>query len=321
MALVDSSFLWIGLVAAFVMVLVPVGMHNSESAFLDRAERYGTTLEEINRKGLLYQKQERQEEFEEQAELMQKNLRMAASDALNLDVTPWPDHSAYFPLRDASDIKPRSGESQEICDVGPNIPLHLHSISKTERFQLFAKKYSGHPITLDIMDERFYKSRLAYGLTAGAAEKYASIWTYVSTCTDQTAGAGSVFICRDNATGYTNVAHTEKDFAASIEHDEFCVIPLSPWRQSLLDYRQKITLEVTEMMDELVGESEKSEMTHQDMMRFHKDFQRRDLLQEVANAYYRENVEAAEEKTAQYVREYGRIPQELADMVERMPRS
>jgi len=297
-------------------------MHNSESAFLDRAERYGTTLEEINRKGLLYQKQERQEEFEEQAELMQKNLRMAASDALNLDVTPWPDHWAYFPLRDASDIKPRSGESQEVCGVGPNIPLHLHSISKTERFQLFAKKYSGHPITLGIMDERLYRSHLHYDLTAGAAEKYASTAFHVNTCTNQITDADvHVLVCRDNATGYTNNAITEKDFVESVERDEFCVIPLSPWRQSLLDYGQKITLEVTEMMDELASESEKSEMTHQDMMRFHKDFQRRDLLGEVANAYYRENVEAAEEKTAQYVREYGKIPQELADIVERMPRS
>jgi len=316
--LVDSSFLWIGLVAAFVAVLVPAGLHNSESSFLDRAERYGTTLEEINRKGLLYQTQERRGEFEEQAELMQRNLRMAASDALSLDVTPWPDHSAYFPLRDASDIKPRPGESQEICDVGPGIPLHLHSISKTERFQSFAKKYSGHPITLDIMDERLYRSHLHYGLTAGAAEKYASTWFHVNTCTDQITDADAhVLVCRDNATGYTNNAVTEKDFAASIEHDEFCVIPLSPWRQSLLDYSQKITLEVRGMFSDFSD----SFRTHEDMMQLHKDVQQRDLLQEIANSYYRENVEAAEEKTAQYVREYGKIPQELADIVEGMPRS
>ena len=311
----DSFWFWIGLVIVFVGVLIPIGLHNSESAFLQRAEEYGVLLESINEKGLIFKEQGKQQEFEEQAILMQQNLEVIARDALNLNIKPWPEYSIYFPLRYASDWEPIPGTDAEICEIGPNIAFHLYEISKTERFQLFAKKYSKYPMNLDVMDERRYLSAMHYGFSVGSSDgKFASTHFHVNTCTNQISDESRYFVhCSDETTEYRNSAITKEDYMASLEHDEFCIVPLDPWRQSLFDYSQKISQKRHQIMDGF----EELEKTDEVIMQFHRDMQRWDLLQDIVNAHYTNNTEKAEEKTKQYIRAHDELPQELRDIIKR----
>ena len=314
--MVDSTWLWIGLVAVFSVILSYVGLYNSESAYLQRVGQYGITLDEINSKGLMYERQGKSSEFEEQAKLMQENLEKISRDALRLDIKPWPEYRTYFPLREASDIEPLPDSDFEICDAGSNIPLHLHEISKIERFNLFAQKYSNYPMFLDVMDERLHNSEMHYGLSVTHNEKYASTHFHVNTCTNQVSDELRYLVhCGNKETGYRNTAITKEDFMASLEHNDFCFIPLDSWRQSLFEYGQKIS----EIRHEIMEEFEKSEHTDESFIQFRNDSRQWDLLQEISYAYYSKNIEEAEEKITQYNRVYGILPDDLLDIIERKP--
>ena len=311
----DSTWFWLGLVAVFSIILLYVGVYNSESAYLQRAQQDGIKLDEINNKGLMYQKQEKHSEIQEQAEIMQKNLEKVAWDALRLDIKPWPDYQTYFPIRDTSDIEPHS--DYEICNVGGNIPLHLNEISKVERFKLFAQKYSKYPMFLDIMDERRHNSQMHYGLSVTIPDgKSASTYFHVDTCTNQVLDDFRYILnCRNEETGYRNSANTKGDFMSSLEHDDFCIIPLSSWRQALYDYNQKIS----DIRHEIMMELEESNHTDETIMQFHKDSRQLDLLQNISYAYYSKDVEKAEKKIEQYSISYGTLPDDLLDIIERRP--
>jgi len=313
--MVDSSWMWIGLTVVFGIVLLYAGMYNSESAYLQRAEEYGDTLYEINQKGLMYEKQENHQEFEKYAKLLQQNLGKVSRDALKLDVTPWHDHRTYFPLKQVSDLKPYHDRDVELCNVDFAIPFHLHEISKTERFKIFHSKYSDFSITLDIMDERKALSALHYGLSVNSSNgKYASTYFHVNTCTDKiTDEFRYVLNCRDETTDYFNSALSKDDFISSIIHDDFCIIPLDSWRQSLHDYGKKITQIRHGMMDEL----EDIDQNNESMMEFHAKMQQWDLLQEISNQYYQGDTEQAEKKILEYTLVFGTLPDDLLDIIDK----
>ena len=120
-----------------------------------------------------------------------------------------------------------------------DIPAHLYDLREAWLLQAFIEKYSKYPITLFMLDERQARQPwFHYGFSAAPGDgKSASTHFHADACTGEIIDLhGHHLFCRDAQLDYSFSSGNPDDTAASMALDEFCVMPISTWRQSLHDY-------------------------------------------------------------------------------------
>ena len=173
---------------------------------------------------------------EEQEEMFRHKLAEVAQSLLGVEVSS--TFTDYF-VSGIPDWEDRSGQ---ICGSASDIPAHLAKVHGVEWYGAFMEKYSIYPIELVLHDER-PKLGFHYGFIAASGdEKYASTYLHVDPCTGTVTDAESYLLtCRNEESGYFFSTKNQSDIAASLKLEDFCVIPIGQWRQSLYDYADKIS--------------------------------------------------------------------------------
>ena len=140
-------------------------------------------------------------------------------------------YDSFFPFTNGSEIKiPEDKESFQTCNVVENIPDHLEKICHAKLFQMFAEKYSGYEMELSLQDERMYNGEFHYGLIAKSEDRTQSALTYfhANTCTNEITDIDDYFLSCHNGEDYIFGTKNHNDIIASLEHEDFCIIPLDP---------------------------------------------------------------------------------------------
>ena len=272
---------------------------------------------EINRQAVIHQNNNDEEKFNEQTIRMQEKMTYLARDSWGLNVYMSDVFQAYFPLIEGSEIKiPNGVESFEICNVAENIPLHLQNIKKTERFQLFAEKYSDYPIELFLQDERRNNSSFHYGLIAKSDDgRTALTFFHANSCTNQITDSERYFLsCHNDAKHHVFSTINKEDIIASLNHPDFCTIPLDSWRQSVYDYNQKIK----EQLEEHLPTIETINKSHESVSAYESESRRLAMLSDISGMYVMavDDEQDIEEKVRQYNNLFGPLPVELLQILE-----
>jgi len=92
------------------------------------------------------------------------------------------------------------------------------------------------------MDERPGESLVHYGITATSYDGLFSASTvfHVNTCTDEIQESFPLLFCRNIAQNETHQSFNRDDIIASLQMNDFCIIPLDPWRNAIHEYGEKI---------------------------------------------------------------------------------
>ena len=282
-------------------------------------EHKENVLYEINQQAIIHQENGNQEKFYEQVIQMQEKITEIAQNSLGLDIFMSDDDSyrAYFPLIDKSKIEiPKEKEPFQICNVAENIPVHLQNIGKTDRFRLFAEKYSDYPVELFLQDERRGDSLFHYGLIAKSDDgRTALTHFHADSCTNQITDSERYYISCHNDVKYKVFNTINKDdVLASLSHPDFCTIPLDSWRQSVYDYNQKIK----EQLEKHRPTIKTSDKSYESVSAYQLESQRLDLLGKISSMYVMavDDEQDIEEKIRQYNNQFGSLPEELLMLIE-----
>ena len=282
--------------------------------FKDSLEMDGKILHEMNMQGIIYRQNGEQDELDRQAALFQQKLEEVANDSLGIRVSV-PD-STFFPIRAGSEVEVREGEEPAwACDVVEGIPAHLQEIRRAEMFQMFAEKYSRYQVELVLQDERISAdSWFHYGFHATSGDgKYASTYFHANSCTNKIIDFDRYLLgCRNIEQDYFFSTGNYDDILASLNHDEFCVIPLDPWRQSAYDYTRTISDEMDQYLEEFTATDYESAMARL------SELDRLGLLGRMADTIV---FDTFEEKTVQemiqeYRDRFGPLPDDLRELLE-----
>ena len=279
--------------------------------FKDSLEMDGKILHEMNMQGIIYRQNGEQDELDRQAALFQQKLEEVANDSLGIRVSV-PD-STFFPIRAGSELEVREGEEPAwACDVVEGMPAHLQEMRRAEMFQMFAGKYSGYQVELVLQDEREGGySWFHYGFYATSGDgKYASTQFHVDSCTNEITDFDGYFLtCRDIARDYVFGTGNHDDILASLNHDEFCVIPLDPWRQSVHDYLKTI--------DDKLVQYHKEITDYESLVAVESEIDRLAGLRGIANTIVRGYEDMVTQETIQEYRDrFGPLPDDLRELLE-----
>ncbi len=331
------TVLGIGTVSILCIFAVIIGFFGNdifsnqitESSSVNKLESDAETLVQLNQQVIKYQKNDEQEKFVEQINMMQKKLNEIASDSLGIAISnsdPQDGFGGYlFPYRDSSELKFREDQTPfPICNIEEKIPIHLQKIRETEMFQMFFKKYAQYKIELDIMDERLGDSLIHYGflVTSEDGNKTATTFFHVNSCTDtiHEQELNNLLWCKDGSKDYRMQTHFRDDIVASLEHDEFCIIPLDPWRQSVYDYMGTISAEISYQHETFQGlfTVENMHKIKESQEVFESEIDRLELLMKLTRSIFEGKID--EQTTQESIQEYrdgfGDIPEELLELVE-----
>ena len=192
-------------------------------------------LDRINQKAINALDAGDHNDFKKNKLLMKKQLETIISNELDLKTEAYLKEKWNFPF--VKDVNPLEFNTAPICEILPNIPIHLQNISKTEQFILFKEKYHKYPLSIDISDERKSHSWVHYGLIAESGNNTASIYFHVDSCSGMT--TDNYFLsCRND--GNHNNSNYPPEVIASLQNDEFCSIHLEPWRQDFVEYSKTL---------------------------------------------------------------------------------
>jgi len=234
------------LIAGLSAIVLFDGDTFSENSTLMKSD--AEILEEINMQASIHKNNGNQEKFREQVTLMEEKIKQIASNSLEMNVTvalvdltdPETGIGSHnFPFRDSSEINIQEGkELFPICNIPEKIPVHLKKFLDEPIFAMFSKKYSNQNTELVIMDERPGESLVHYGITAKSEDGLFSASTvfHVNTCTDEIQENFPLLFCRNIAQNETHQSFDQDDIIASLQLEDFCTIPLDPWRKSIHEY-------------------------------------------------------------------------------------
>jgi hypothetical protein len=272
-------------------------------------------MNELSKK---YQLMDDEQKFDESKRLMQEKLKEVSSDYLGLNISNMDLLEGYYPFQNATYWEKRFDlESSSVCGFEGIIPLHMQIISKTDNFQIFAKKYSSYHLELIIMDERNTISNIHYGLTAtNSKNQSASTSFHLDSCTNEITDKEPYHLsCFDQNNDHRYATFNTDDILSSFSNTSFCKMELDPWRQSLQDY-SKILSEKrrqlhTESMDKIVDQESQwkffSEMNKQGELG--------NLVGSMVHGKFDGKV--VQEKIRQYEKQYGSLPDELLELIEK----
>ena len=273
-----------------------------------------TNLEKINQKVLEAKEHENQTNLDEYKTQMQKQLQEIISSELGITIESiYLKENWNFPFRDSSEIKLHLEEHKTIpvCNILPNLPLHLQNIRKTDMFSLFGEKYGTYSIMIDIGDERYHNSTTHYDFIAKSGNNTASTFFHVNSCTGQTSDY-YYLRCHNQFLGNSTNSNYPNEVLASLQNDKFCTIHLESWRQELVDYNEKVYDSMQTYQEMIEGNKNPENMTE-----IHKELQRLGLLNEMVRYAMMDgylNIELQEEMT-KYENTYGSIPEEFLDLI------
>ncbi len=287
-------------------------------------------LVEINQNAMIHQKNNDMDKFHEQVSLMEEEIKTIASDSLGMNVSAvfidMSDHSTgienvNFPFRDSSEIKPTSQDDKpsfQICNIPEKIPIHLKKIKEKEWFTMFSEKYAKHSTSLDLMDERYTNSLLHYGITVTSQDGLfsASTMFHLNTCTDEVQEDSPFLVCKNNSQNEMHQSWNQEDIIASLHLEEFCTIPLDPWRESLHEYGKKVQEKRLEYFDDSF------ELETDEEIRIMWDERSRlGNLMAIPSLVINYGLESeiTQKKIMEYNEKFGEIPKELQDLVDARP--
>ena len=324
----------LGVLCVAVLIAGIIGVNSSKefSEFMNsttlqnKVKTDSKILFEINELALKYQEINEDQKINEQRVLMEEKIVEIARDSFKADnITQIEILPVYFPIVKGSQVDMKGNEKTfPICDVAENIPIHLQKITDAEMFQMFLKKYSKNELILNIQDERFSNSAFHYGLQAISDDgKFvASTFFHADSCTNEITDFDKFHLsCLDKEKREWTGGTTNPDYIrASLELEEFCTIPLSPWHQLVSDYQDTIREKIDEKHDKMSDVEIKS---LEDATRFQSEMEQWVLLSNIAGNIVQNYLE--DEKTQDMIREYnekyGNLPDELLNLLDVKPLS
>ena len=289
---------------------VPLGRTADPASLKTSPETYGEILHEMNMRGVVHRQNGEQEELDRQAALFQQKLEEVANDSLGIRVSVL--DGTFFPIRAGSEVDVREPtELVQACDVVENIPIHLQEIQKAGMFQMFAGKYSGYQIELILQDERKSDSWFHYGFTATSGNgKYASTYFHVNSCTNEiTDFERYLLACSDTEQDYAVNTSRYDDVLANLNHDEFCIILLDPWRRAAHDYIRVLNDELYQHHKEITD--------YESMVAVESEIDRLSLLHGIAGTIVGTHEDIGpREMIQEYRNRFGPLPDDLQELLE-----
>ena len=248
---------------------------------------------------------------------MQEKITEIARDSFGLNIYMSDVYQAYFPLMEGSKVEiPKGKESFQICDMAENIPIHLQNIGKTERFQLYAEKYSDYPMELFLQDERRSDSLFHYSLIAESDDgRTALTFFHANSCTNHIADSEKYYIsCHVDGQHRVISTINKDDVLASLNHPDFCTIPLDPWRQSVYEYNQRIQ----DLRDEHLLSMETSDKSYESVSSYESESRRLSMLSDISSMHVMavDDERDIEEKIRKYNDLFGPMPEEFLQIME-----
>ena len=244
----------------------------------------------------------------EQEEMFQQKVTEVARGLLGVEIS---STFAYYFISVPPDLE---GQSGQICGSAGDIPVHLAKVRDAERYKVFMEKYSMYPIELVLHDER-PKLGFHYGFIAASGdEKYAFTHLHVDPCTGVvTDSAGYLLTCHDEESGYFFSTTNQDDINASLKLEDFCVIPIGQWRQSLYDYAEEVS-EKSHLIFEEMGSVD----DYDEYMVYLPEKERLHALERLVYAVASDNFadDAIQEKIQEYRDIYGTLPDEFLKLLE-----
>ena len=282
-------------------------------------------LDKINMEATIQKNNNNQQKFHEQAALMEEKIRHIASDSLEMNITTVvvdlydPETGIggnNFPFRDSSEIEiSKDKEPFPICNIPEKIPIHLKKFLDEPTFAMFAKKYSEYSTELVIMDERKSESQVHYGITAKSKDGLftASTTFHVNTCTDEIMEDFHYLFCRNVENNEMHQSLNQDDIVASLQSEEFCVIPLDPWRNSIHEFGKKVQEKRLEFFGDSL-ESDNPENIQKDWV----ERERLDSLRHLTFLIVNNGLESdiTQETIKEYNKKFGKLPDKLLKLIE-----
>ena len=291
-----------------------------DSTSTNKIIEYSDLLYEINNKGLDYKNNKNSEKFNKQMNLMQEKQKEIASEILGIEISDaYVEEGWNFPFMNSLDIEPIPGQELiPICNVPENIPTHLEIIKDSEMFQMFVKKYSKYPITIDISDERRYISMIHYSIIATSEDEnyHASTYFHIDSCTGKLDPYLNLH-CRGPSEVDFNHAYLLENIKDSLEDDSFCTISFKPWQEKLFEYSERRSAESENVQQYLHAKTESEELD--DISEIFSELKRLELLGRISFEATRNMEDINTWKTGdvlEYKEKYGELPDELLRLIE-----
>ena len=278
-------------------------------------EKDSREISQINEESKGYQLIGDMQKFNDSKKLMQEKLKEISLYYMGLEISDVDLIDGYYPFQDSQAVIEKFGlNSSLVCDFEQNIAQHMHTISQTENFQMFAKKYSQYKIELYLMDERSYLSNIHYGLSAGTENQSASTYFHLNSCANEVTDKELYFLrCVDDSDSYEFATFNYEDIVSSLSSPHFCKIELDSWRQSLYDYSEILREErwqlATESMPKLVDSE--SHMKFFSEMNKHEDLG--NIVGKMVQGKFDE--QRTQDMIKQYEEQYGSLPEELLELI------
>ena len=275
-----------------------------------------SSLEKINQKAQEAKKSENQNSFDEYRSKMKKQLESVTSSVLGIDIDSiYLKDNWNLPFQDSSKVKHTMEEYKKtpICNILPNLSLHLQNIRQTELFLMYCEKYRDYHLELDIADERYYNSTVHYGFSAKSGNKHASTFFHVDSCSGKV--SEYFFLrCHDPVIKNSTSSNYPSEVFASLKNDEFCEIHLIPWREELKDYNELILSDVKMHLEKM---QKQDGNLSEEMIPLLKELDRLDLLGDMVRLLMQHNFDEIEfsKKMEQYERQYGIAPDDFVELI------
>lgn len=244
----------------------------------------------------------------EQEEVFQNNLAGVASRMLDVEVS-----SAYAEIFFRGPLDPTWNPGQ-VCGSAGDIPVHLVKVRDAEWYVAFMEKYSAYPIELHLNDERpkfgFHYGFLAMSGDGGRAYTH----FHVDTCTGEVTDPASYLLrCYDEGSGYSYDSRNYDTTVASLELEDFCTIPVSPWRQSIYDHLKEFEGDLERYLEAVGKPLYDRPLRMPEEARF-------DNLKDLAYMIYRNDYDFddvdIQDNIWHYCEEFGPLPEDFAELIE-----
>ena len=281
-------------------------------------ERDSQILSEINQKAIIFQKNNEKEKFSEQKKLMQERLEKISSQTLGLNLFIDELYDSFFPFVDGTEIKiPEDKEQIEICNIVENFPMHFEKIKDAKMFKMFAEKYSEYPIELNLQDERRLQSLFHYGLIAKSGDgRSALTYFHIDSCTNEITDSDDYFLsCHNDQIREVFGTKNRNDILASLNHEDFCIIPLDDWRQSVYEYGKTLSAKEEKYIQQLENAKYDDETVRTLQIEMHQIGKLHNLVVMMVSGTTDEKI--IQEKILEYKKAYGALPDEFLELLEK----
>ena len=272
----------------------------------DQSVKDGEELLAIYETAEMYRDSGQDAKAVEQEEMFQNKVAGVASRVLDVEVS-----SVYAELFFGGPMDPTWNPGQ-VCGSAGDIPAHLAKVRDAEWYVAFMEKYSAYQIEMHLNDER-PRFGFHYGFVVMSGDGgIASTLFHVGTCTGEVTDPASYFLrCYDKGSGYSYESRDYDSTAASLELEDFCTIPVSPWRQSVYGHLKEFEGDLDRYLEE-VGKSRADRLSDV------PEEAKLDSLRGLAYAIYHNYMadEDIQGNILHYCRELGPLPEDFAALIE-----